>query len=533
MKRFTELYLALDRTTSTNAKIDAMAAYFETAPPEDAAWAVFFLGGQRFKRLMGWKALRETAIAASGVPEWLFDDCYSTVGDLAETIALLVPGESTGAALALHEQVAKIVALRKLEDEKRRETLRAWWAGMDARERYVMNKLVTGAMRVGVSRTLVIRALAKASDLDRNVIQHRLTGTWKPSKEAFVDLLRPDDGKAKLSQPYPFYLASQLEVPPAKLGELAQWQVEWKWDGIRAQLLRREGATFVWSRGEELITERFPEVVARAEAIPPGHVLDGELLCWNHAEDKPLPFAIMQKRTNRKKLGKKILTEAPAYFVAYDLLEIGGKDARGRPQSERRAALEKLVAPLDRKYFRCSPLVEAKSWLELAKLRETSRSRGVEGFMLKLKSGAYRTGRRKGEWWKWKVDPLTLDCVLIYAQAGTGQRAGLFTDYTFAIWNDDEKLTPIARAYSGLDDEEMRELDKWIRRNTLERFGPVRAVSPTHVFELAFEGIRESTRHKSGIAVRFPRIARWRRDKKPADADTIETVRDLLATVGG
>ncbi|MEM9069056.1 MAG: ATP-dependent DNA ligase [Myxococcota bacterium] len=532
MKRFSQLYLELDRTTSTNAKIDAMARYFESAPPEDAAWAVFFLSGQRFKRLVGWRPLTEWALAESAIPAWLFDECRAAVGDLAETIALLIDGTSEGeVGLPLHQWVARVQKLRGAEDQEAQVT--NWWRTLDRPERFVLDKLLTGALRVGVSKPLVIRALTKASGVPRNVLQHRMSGNWEPSGDSFRALVDPDAEESDPSRPYPFYLASPLEKEPEELGDAGGWMAEWKWDGIRGQLLRRKDEVFLWSRGEELLTERFPDLADASNAIPVGTALDGELLCWDHEAKRPLPFAILQTRIQRKKLSAKILKDAPARFVAYDLMEHAGEDVRSRPQHERRKILEKVVASLDPHFFGVSEVVDAKDWAALRALRETSRSRGVEGLMLKAKEGPYRTGRKRGEWWKWKIDPLTLDCVLVYAQAGHGKRAGLFTDYTFAVWGEpgddgERPLTTIAKAYSGLDNEEIRELDKWIRRNTLERFGPVRSVEPTHVFEIAFEGIRKSKRHKSGVAVRFPRIARWRRDKTIKDADSIAAALALL-----
>ena len=536
VKRFAQLYLRLDRTTSTNAKVDAMAKYFTDAPAEDATWAVFFLSGERMKRLLGWKKLAIWAREASGLSDWLFDACLSTVGDLAETISLLIQRSETGDELALHRWVGRIASLADDEDVEQRKKVVRWWRELEQGERFLLNKLLNGALRVGVSRTLVVKALSKASGVERAVLQHRLSGSWTPSAEFHRSLLSEKGVADDVSRPYPFFLASPLQEEPATLGKRVEWLAEWKWDGIRAQLIRRNGQTFLWSRGEELITERFPEITDAAAKLPDGTVLDGEALCWDHDADKPLSFGIMQKRIGRKKLGPKILREAPAFFMSYDLLEQGGKDLRELPQRERRQRMEKVVAGLDRKVFRCSPLVTAKTWKALANAREESREGRVEGLMLKRADAKYQTGRKKGDWWKWKIDPLTLDCVMIYAQAGHGRRAGLFTDYTFAVWSHEDaqgtrKLLPIARAYSGLDDEEVRELDKWIRRHTLEKFGPARAVEPVHVFEIAFEGIRESKRHKSGVAVRFPRILRWRREKKIREANTMERVQELLKLV--
>ncbi|MAQ17028.1 MAG: ATP-dependent DNA ligase [Sandaracinus sp.] len=534
MRSFAALYAELDGTGSTNLKVDAMARYFATAPPEEAAWALFLLSGERMKRLVGPRKLATWAQEAAGLPEWLMSECYAAVGDLAELVSLLVDQEAESDDVPLPEWVARLRSLRKRSEDEQRDQILTWWRASPRDERFLMSKLLTGSLRVGVSRTLAVRALAQATGLDKDLLQHRLSGTWKPSANAWNQLVDPEaDPGASAARPYPFYLASPLEQPLAELGEPGEWLVEWKWDGIRAQLVRRAGETHLWSRGEELITERFPEVAEASAALPEGTVLDGELLAWDAEAARPMPFAQLQKRIGRKKLGPKILREAPAHFMAYDLLEAEGEDLREVPQGERRARLESLIAALGSERFGLSPLVDADTWEDLGVLHGESRSRGVEGFMLKRRAGPYRTGRRKGDWWKHKVEPFTLDCVLVYAQAGSGKRAGLFTDYTFGLWEGargEGELVPIAKAYSGLDDAEIRELDGWIRRHTVERFGPVRSLVAEHVFEIAFEDIRESKRHKAGLAVRFPRILRWRRDKVPAEADSLASARELLAT---
>ncbi len=537
MKAFAAVFDQLDRTTSTNAKVEAMAGYFQSASADEAAWAFFLLSGRRMKRLIGPRKLAGWALVEAALPEWLMDECYAAVGDLAEVISLLVDQTEPYLERTLPEWVAALKTLRALAEDEQRVTVTQWWRSLPGRERFLMNKLLTGALRVGVSKTLAIRALAEATGIERDVLQHRLSGKWAPSADAWRALVDPEpDAEASAARPYPFYLASPLEEELESLGERDDWLVEWKWDGIRAQLVRRAGETFLWSRGEELITERFPEIENASVALADGTVLDGELLAWDADAKRPLPFAKLQKRIGRKRLGPKILREAPAYFMAYDLLELGGVDQRERSQAERRSELEQVVAALHEEglaaRFGISERVSGHTWEALRALHAESRSRGVEGFVLKSAGGPYRTGRRKGEWWKHKVDPFTLDCVLIYAQAGSGKRAGLFTDYTFALRSTEHGLVPIAKAYSGLDDAELRELDGWIRAHTIERFGPVRAVAPEHVFEIAFEDIRESKRHKAGLAVRFPRIARWRRDKTPAEADSIVSARELLATKG-
>jgi DNA ligase-1 len=539
MKRFADLYDELDRTTSTQTKVAAMASYFRDVPAQDGAWAVFLLTGRRFKRLVATRQLVEWTLAATGVPEWLLSECFSAVGDLAETMALLLDGISDSPADTAREAGAppplplsvwieqRILGLRALDKEAQAQAVMAWWRELGRRERYLLCKLLTGELRVGVSQILVTRALAEAAGLPPPAVAHRLMGAWEPTPDFFRSLLDPVAEVVDRSRPYPFFLASPLEDEPTALGDRHAWQAEWKWDGIRAQVVRRNGEVHIWSRGEELVTDRYPEVRdAALTTLDDGVVLDGELLAYDLAQDQPLPFAVLQKRIGRQKLGPRILAEAPVALVAYDLLELEGQDWRGHPLHERRRRLEQLIAAARSPWLRLSPLVEGDDWDTLLARRGESRARGVEGLMLKRLDSPYGTGRKKGDWWKWKIAPLTFDAVLIYAQAGHGKRASLFTDYTFAVWRGSE-LVPVAKAYSGLDNAEIAELDRWIRGHTRERFGPVRVVDPVHVFELGCERIAPSPRHKSGIAVRFPRILRWRRDKPPEEADTLEQVAAL------
>ena len=527
MKRFAELYAALDETTKTNAKIEALKNYFVAAPPEDAVWAIHFLIGRRPKRLIETRKLCDWAIAEAGVTAWLFDESYQAVGDLAETIALLLPEARQSSELPLRYWVEeRLLPLARQDDVERRESLVSAWREMSDAQRFVWNKLITGAFRVGVSQNLVVRALAEASGVDAAVAAHRLMGDWQPTPEFYAQLIAKESADADVSRPYPFFLAYPLEGALEDLGDIREWQVEWKWDGIRSQLIRRGWRTYVWSRGEELVTERFPELDALGGLLPEGTVIDGEILPWR--DGMPMPFAQMQRRIGRKVLGPKILADVPVVILAYDLLEWQGADIRELPLEERRRRLAELAeATRDSGKLVLSPVVEAASWEELAALRGQSRERRVEGFMLKRLGSPYRTGRRRGDWWKWKIEPYSVDAVLIYAQPGNGRRASLFTDYTFGVW-DGDTLVPFAKAYSGLTDEEIRKVDAFVRRNTVEKFGPVRAVKPELVFELAFEGIQASPRHRSGIAVRFPRMARWRHDKKAEEADTLETIRGLI-----
>ena len=545
VQAFSRLYQTLDQTTSTNAKVAAMVAYFEQAQPADAAWAVYFLSGRRIKRLVGAALLRRWLTELADLPEWLVEDTYASVGDLAETIALLVArpddtalpqgvtsadrdtagsnGESSALGLALWVE-RRLLPLRTLDADAQRPVVTGWWQSQPYEQCYIVTKLLTGALRVGVSQTLVARALAEHASLERPVILHRLMGEWQPDPAFYTALIARDDGAAATSRPYPFCLASPLEDAPDVLGDAGAWLAEWKWDGIRAQLVRRAGETFLWSRGEELIGQRFPEVVDAADALPDGTVLDGELLPWN--ADGVMGFAALQRRIGRKSVGRKLLAEVPCILLCYDLLEFEGVDVREQPLHQRRERLEALVADQP-DALQVSDALPSDDWVALGQLRAGSRERQVEGLMLKDRQSPYGTGRKRGLWWKWKIEPYTVDAVMLYAQAGHGRRSNLYTDYTFGVW-DDGALVPIAKAYSGLDNQEINRLDKWIRRNTLERFGPVRSVKLEQVFELAFEGINVSSRHKSGIAVRFPRIARWREDLGPGDADSLADVKRLI-----
>jgi DNA ligase-1 len=565
MTRFARLFAAIDATTSTNAKVEAMAHYFASAPPADAAWAVFFLTGRRLKRLVPGKAIGDWAMAATGLKDWLLAECYAVVGDGAETAALILDQlpSTAGEELSLAEWVeARVLPLRNAPAERQQQQVIDWVRALGRWERFTLLKLLTGELRVGVSQTLVVRALAQVAGLPATSVAARLMGDWTPSAEWYATLTAQGVSDLDLSRPYPFCLAAPIEheVDGAEdiarvLGDRGRWQVEWKWDGIRAQLVRRGGRVHLWSRGEELITDRFPEVSDAASSLPDGTVLDGEVLAYR--DDRPLPFSALQQRIGRRRQVARTARDIPVVFMAYDILEDNAIDIRGTPLADRRTQLATVLGgphasrraattpgpgvdallPFDNdgdvdaadptQPLQLSPVLEATSWAELARLRGDSRGRGVEGLMIKRLDSPYGVGRKRGDWWKWKIDPHTIDAVLIYAQPGSGKRASLLTDYTFGVW-DNGALVPVAKAYSGLTNEEIAEMDRWIRRHTVQRFGPVRHVEPVHVIELGFEAIARSPRHRSGIAVRFPRMLRWRKDKLAADADTIETLKQLL-----
>nr|WP_145546904.1 ATP-dependent DNA ligase [Variovorax boronicumulans] len=567
MKLFARLFSELDATTSTSAKVQAMQRYFAQAQPADAAWAVYFLAGGKPRQVVRTASLRAIACEMAGVPDWLFEESYQAVGDLAETIAYILPLDGGSSSLGLATWIEeRLLPLRGLPEPEVAARVRSYWQELDPQGRFLLIKLVGGSFRVGVSKLLVQRALAAHAGVDAKRVAQRMMGYTDtrsmPTPERFAALthaaLDEDSPHAPADpgQPYPFFLAHQLDTPlaglPERLGPVDDWQVEWKYDGIRGQIVKRAGQVWLWSRGEELVTERFPEIVAVAQALPDGTVLDGEILVWPAEAEQPAPFALLQQRIARKTLPRKLLADAPVAFVAYDLLELAGQEQRARPQSTRRAELERLLAA--HPGLRLSPLVAGADWPALAAARATSRERSVEGLMLKRRDAAYGTGRTKqdGLWWKWKIDPMAVDAVLVYAQAGHGRRASVYTDYTFAVWNRAPQdaaeaqavidaiarkepaqpgalqLVAFAKAYSGLTDAEFRRVDAIIRRNTLEKFGPVRSVVPSLVFELGFEGIARSPRHKSGIAVRFPRMLRIRDDKPLHEAGTLGELEDLL-----
>ena len=545
MKRFAELYRELDASTATRDKQAALQRYFNDAQADDAAWAVYFLAGGKPRQLVPTRALRQLAQQVAGLPDWLFEESYQTVGDLAETVSLLLPPAEQPVERGLAEWMAHhLLPLRRLPPEQQASVLRQHGAELPDDQRFVYFKLITGGFRVGVSKLQVTQALAAVAGLDAKRMAQRLMGYTavghQPTGADFQTLIAPEnthEQQVQRGQPYPFFLAHPLAEPAARLHELLgppdHWLVEWKWDGIRAQLVRRAGQTWVWSRGEELVTERFPELVALGDALPDGTVIDGEVVVWR--EGHPQPFAELQKRITRKTLGPKLLRELPVRLLAYDLLEQAGHDLRDQPLHQRRALLDAWVAAQDHPVLQASPLVVGATWAELAAQREQARERGTEGFMLKHRDSRYGVGRTKadGTWWKWKIDPMSVDAVLIYAQRGHGRRASVYSDYTFAVWSappgtEGRQLVPFAKAYSGLTDAEMAQVDAIIRATTVESFGPVRSVRPTLVFELGFEGIARSPRHKSGMAVRFPRMLRWRHDKPIDDADTLQTLAALL-----
>lgn len=537
MKAFAKLFLELDETNKTLQKVQVIKNYFNNVSDEDKMNMLALFTGRKPKRQINASLLKSYAMALAQIPEWLFEESYHVVGDLAETMSLLLPKPSLEQNKSLSEWIAEIKSIGKLNESEKKQWLLHSLNTMDAQEKFVFIKILTGSFRVGVAQNLVIKALSEISGISTSILSHRIMGNWNPETFSYHQLVAIDDANVDISRPYPFFLAYPIqETSDADksideilqiLGDATEWQAEWKWDGIRAQIIKREQEIFIWSRGEDLATDKFPELHPFIYNLPDGAVLDGEIIAFK--EGKPLPFNILQTRIGRKTLSKKRLQEHPVIFIAYDILEYDAWDIREKSQTDRRILLESIHQEnIFKSIFHLSEIINESTWEKLAEARENSRTLLAEGLMLKRKSATYKVGRKRGDWWKWKINPLSIDAVLIYAQKGHGRRADLFTDYTFAVWDNDGKLIPFAKAYSGLTDKEIKQVDAFIKKNTIEKFGPVRTVTPQLVFEIGFEGINQSSRHKSGIAIRFPRILRWRLDKKKEEADTIETLKNLL-----
>ena len=525
MKHFAELISSLESSNKTNAKIDAMVHYLQTAPENDKLWFLALFTGKRPKRPVNTNFLRQWALEIIQLPEWLFLESYSSVGDLGETISLILPPPENDIQKSLSQWMDELAELSSKTEQEKKQFVTESWNGLDYTERFIFNKLIGGSFRIGVSKKLLISALAKYSDIDSSQLMHSIMGKWEINDINFEELISGTNINPDNSKPYPFCLAYPLEKETHELGEPAEWQAEYKWDGIRGQLIRRNGEVFIWSRGEELVTPQFPEIAATLEKMEGNFVIDGEILAV--VEGEVLNFNELQKRLNRKTISAKMLKEIPVQVFAYDILELNEDDLRAKPMTYRREKLEELIKNSIAENIQLSEIVHFTNWDELAEIRESSRNNNSEGLMLKHKESHYHSGRKKGDWWKWKVDPLTIDAVLIYAQKGSGRRSGYYTDYTFAV-KKEEQLVTIAKAYSGLSDKEIMEVSRFVTKNSLEKFGPVRTVKPELVFEIAFEGIGFSNRHKSGVALRFPRILRWRRDKKVEEIDDIEEVKKLI-----
>ncbi|ACU08248.1 DNA ligase [Flavobacteriaceae bacterium 3519-10] len=525
MKHFAELISSLESSNKTTAKVDAMVHYLRTAPENDKLWFLALFTGKRPKRPVNTNLLRQWALEIIQLPEWLFLESYSSVGDLGETISLILPPPQNDISKSLSQWMDELGDLAHKTEAEKKAYVTESWNGLDYTERFIFNKLIGGSFRIGVSKKLLISALSKYSEIDSSQLMHSIMGKWDINEINFEDLIAGININPDNSKPYPFCLAYPLEKETDELGDPAEWQAEYKWDGIRGQLIRRNDEVFIWSRGEELVTPQFPEIVSALEKMTGNFVIDGEILAVT--EKGVLNFNELQKRLNRKTISAKMLKEIPVKVFAYDILERDDEDLRGKPLTYRRKILEELIHSQAPENITLSDIVPFQKWEDLVEVRDNSRLNNSEGLMLKHKESLYHSGRKKGDWWKWKVDPLTIDAVLIYAQKGSGRRSGYYTDYTFAVKKEDQLVT-VAKAYSGLTDKEIMEVSRFVTKNSLEKFGPVRTVKPELVFEIAFEGIGLSNRHKSGVALRFPRILRWRRDKKADEIDDIEEVKKLI-----
>ena len=527
MHEFATLIKELDSTNKTTVKVAALTRYFQRVPDKDKVWAIAILSHRRPPRPVNTTLLRTFAAELADIPLWLFEESYHIVGDLAETIALVIPPSAASSEKNLSQFLGEMIDLKAASEADKREYLHDNWLNLNYYERFVFTKLITGSFRIGVSQKLMTKALSKATEIDEDVLAYKLMGNWDPQKISFQKLILEENEEDFLPKPYPFYLAYAIEGEPEDLGNPEEWSAEHKWDGIRAQVVIRSGEIFVWSRGEELVTEKYPEFSAFLDVIPDGTVMDGEILPLSEGEIGT--FNELQTRIGRKNISKALLNKTPVILKAYDVLEWQGEDIRQKPFSERREILENLYGQVKSETLplHLSETIKFNDWEKAASERERAREVRSEGLMLKRWDSPYLVGRKKGDWWKWKVEPLTVDAVLTYAMRGHGRRSNLFTDYTFALWENQELVT-FAKAYSGLTDAEFRQVDSWIKKNTLERFGPVRSVKPELVFEIAFEGIAESGRHKSGVATRFPRILRWRKDKKIEEANTLEELKQLI-----
>jgi DNA ligase-1 len=535
MQRFARLFTTLSNTTKTNDKRELLQGYLQEAVDSDKLWLIALFTGRRPRRLVSSTLMKQWCVEETSLPYWLFEESYHTVGDLSEAIALLIASQGVSTERRTHdptltEMMQQFLQLQNASELEKRAFITQEWRELSTESCLLFNKLIMGGFRIGVSEALVVQALASYLQKDPQAVAHLIAGAWDPYTTTFSELVHADVQVTDLSKPYPFYLAYPLEGALTTLGEPDEWQVEWKWDGIRGQLIKRGGNLYLWSRGEELITDKFPEIQSLLNHLPDGIVLDGEVLAYR--DGLPISFQYLQTRITRKNVSKKQLQEAPTVFMAYDILELNGEDLRPLPQAERRGLLEEVVSNVQSPHLILSQLVLFSDWEELGAQIDEARERATEGFMIKRRAAHYQAGRRRGDWWKLKVEPLSVDAVLIYAQKGSGKRSGLYTDYTFAVRADDGSYVPFAKAYSGLTDKEIAQVDRWVKANSIEQFGPVRTVKPELVFENGFEGIAASSRHKSGVAVRFPRILKWRTDKTVEEIDTIETLRILLLKYG-
>ena len=540
LNKFSKLFEDLDSNNSSNKKVNFLTKYFKLNNNLNNILTIYLLIGKKNKRFISGKSLREYYANIYKIPKWLIDECYSKVGDSAEVIALLLQDKilekNIKDDISLNELINEILPkLKKLDENKKKLYIKSLWEKISKDNQLIFNKILSGTFRIGVSKGLVVKAISNMTGVDESIILHRLMGELEPIEETYMFLINQKLEQKELDyKPYPFQLANTFDERIKETISVDKYQFEPKWDGIRSQIIKRSNNISIWTRGEELVNKTFPELIKIISHFKNDFVLDGEILIWDENKNRPKNFSLLQKRLGRKSPSLKIQKDLPVVFMAYDILEINGKDIRSKILSERRNILEKSFSNLiseDKSIIgkiKITKLHQISNWIDLEEVKNSARKSNTEGLVIKDKQSEYVPGRKKGNWWKYKIDPMQLDGILIYARPGSGKRADLYTDYSFGIW-EDNKLVKFANAYSGLNNEEIRELDKWIRRNTLEKFGPVRSVKPELVFEISFDNIQISKRHKSGIALRFPRITKWRRDKNIMEADNLENALKMIS----
>ena len=563
MKKFSALIDATEQTQRSVEKVALILEYFRTVPPEDAAWALALLTGRALPRILSLKLLQDVAVEASGLPKWLIEESLEAAGDVAEGIALLVSPRVSSrdssrvssrdssrvssrdfsrpvpeAGLPLHRLVhERVLPLKELSDAERRALIVKTWRELSAEQAFLWNKFLTGGINSLIAEKLIVRALAQLAAISEEAMTYRLSRDWAPSAESFNSILQPADRDAELAKPFGFCLAAGLTSSPSKLGSLAAWQVENRWEGLRVQLIRRGSEVLLWSHGEELVTECFPEISEFGEALSEPVVLDGLVIPWS--DGQPLAIESLAKRLKRvglarKRIDAKTRAESPVVFMAADLLEASGVDLRMQPLADRRRRLEELHARhAQMTSFLLSEILQPVNWPAVEDLKNGARERGATGVTLKRLDSTYRVESSPGQecWWELACEPFYLDAVLMYAERAQGQRGSQLSLLTLGVWNAGQ-LVPVAKVRPNLEQREIAELEQFVRKNTLERFGPVRTVQPELVFELAFEGLQESKRNKAGFALRAPRLNRWRRDRSASGVETVQTLQALFAEPG-
>jgi len=527
MKAFAKLISNLEQTSKEAFKVTALAQYFSNATDEDKLWTLALFTGTRPKRVVDIKALKEFAEQVYTEGEWLFEASHQIVGDMAETIAYFLPKAKRNGNHTLSEWISMIRTIFNAERIDQRDAITKAWDTLRPEERFIFNKLITGGFRIDVSLKLLSKALAIVTGKDENLLAHKLNSDWHPDEVSFETLIFTENPEAEKSKPYPFHLAHTLESTVAELGDISNWQVERKWDGIRVQVIVRGNKISIWSRKGDILSSKVPELKPLAESMEDGTVLDGELICFKNG--KILPINNLRTRFGRRNNSKKQFEESPCVFMAYDILEFKGEDIRNKDLAERRKKLEKVILQYydEHKIILLSDIINNDNWESINSEREKSREHQVTGLVLKNKKSIYGSSRVEGDWWKWPVDPLFIDAILLYAQAGEGGSSKMYREYSFALWHGEDLVT-FAKAKSGLEDKELKELTSFVKKNTKEKFGPVRSVAAVQIFRLAFDSITASKRHKSGILLKNPRLIEWLRDKNIEDGNNLDDLKKML-----